>query len=311
VSNRYQYIVDKHLTVVLAGLDENMCVCPFCGGRSSLQFNSAKGLWICFRCGSKGDAERLVEKLGEIWTEFDFDFDESDPFTVVDAVTALPLSESYLRRFNTTAMNPHPYWRLKRKFTRAICDKWELGFDALTERVTIPVRDTHTRKLKGIIFRTLDTTPGDYPRYQNPAGFQKSNSLFGSWHATAADINSVCLVEGPLDAVTVDQAGVNVLAQYGSSLSVRQVAILHSLGIKNICLFYDFDDAGVEATLKSQQQLKDFNVTRVTWNTNVYCPENKEKCSCINFHQPDPGILRGKEIRRMVREAHGNSDQIW
>lgn len=284
-----------------------MCACPFCGGRSSLQFNTQKGLWVCFRCREKGSAKSLVEKLGEVWggTELDDERLFEDISTLMTAPsqsfhTTTSIPESYLRRFSYNNAYPHHYWTRERGFLQSTCERWELGYDPVSNRCTIPIRTPFDKKLKGIIYRALD---GSEPRYSNPPGFHKSSSLFGSWFCTSKHINSVALVEGPCDAVNVDQAGANVMAQYGSSLSNQQITLLHSLGIKRVCLFYDYDKAGIEATIETKAKLYDFEVASVTWNERIYCPMNPQDCKCARIHRPDPGMLTTRVIRKMLRDS--------
>jgi Toprim-like len=320
--NRFTALMREHLRVVVPGPENSMCLCPFCGGRQSLSFNDVKGLWLCFKCGEKGTAETLVKKLGGTYRDPEYSLALlSDQLRLLDA--DVPdvrrcLPESYLQRFHLPG-RVYRYWR-ERGFGADVCQRWELGMDALSGRYTLPFRDPFSGRLGGVIFRLPPGEPG--PRYQYPRGFDRRNSLYGSWHLVPTQSRTVSLVEGPTDCISVDRAGVPVAAQYGSSLSGGQVHLLHRLGIASVVLFYDYDWAGIKATRTAQQALADFQVRKVSWDTEKYCWHRLvcrcrfkhtagqlgqctvvKKCSCGRIHEPDPGSLGMEEILDMEERA--------
>lgn len=303
-----------------------MCECPFCGGRSSLGFNDVKGVWICFRCGEKGTAKSLVEKLQGVYTEPEVALEElsrelrSLERDVQSSQKSLP--DSYVRRFHQPG-RVHPLWR-KRGFDSSACDRWELGYDFLTARLALPFRDPFTGAVAGVIFRATD---GSIPRYQYPKGFSRSSSLYGSWIVGASSSHHTVLVEGPTDAIRVNQTGELSAAQYGSSLSLGQVRLLHRLGVSSATFFFDYDWAGLQALRKAEKVATDFTLDKVVWNPEKYCWHRRvcgchksihslirdrkivyrmeicpdiRKCGCGRIHEPDPGGLELKEIDDML-----------
>lgn len=315
----------RHLTVVHQGSEECMCTCPFCEGRSSLGFNDVKGVWICFRCGEKGTAKTLVEKLQGVYTEPEVALENlsrelrSLERDVQPGQKSLP--ESYLRRFHQNG-RVHRLWR-ERGFDGPTCDLWELGYDFLTARLALPFRDPFTGELAGIIFRATD---GSIPRYQYPKGFSRSSSLYGSWIVGASSSHHVVLVEGPTDAIRVYQTSSLSAAQYGSSLCSGQVRLLHRLGISSATLFFDYDRAGLAAVRKAEKTATDFSLDQIVWDTEKYCwhryicgctatrsstvfkehttnistCSKRRTCRCGRIHEPDPGGLDLKEIDDML-----------
>lgn len=325
-SNRFSAVMEQHLTVVHQSTEECMCTCPFCEGKASLGFNDVKGVWICFRCGEKGTAKSLVEKLQGVYTEPEVALEalsrelRSLERDVQSGQKSLP--ESYLRRFHQPG-RVHPLWR-ERGFNRAACDRWELGYDFLTARLALPFRDPFTRELTGVIFRATD---GSIPRYQYPKGFSRSSSLYGSWLVGAGPAHHVQLVEGPTDAIRVDQAGGLPASQYGSSLSLGQVRLLHRLGITSATFFFDYDRAGLAAVRKAEKVATEFVLDKVVWDNEKYCwhryvcgcasktaspakykihtyeiskCDRRKSCRCGRIHEPDPGGLELKEIDGML-----------
>lgn len=303
-----------------------MCSCPFCGGKASLGFNDAKGVWICFRCGEKGTAKSLVQKLEGVYTEPEVALEElsrelrSLERDVQSSQRALP--ESYLRRFHQPG-RVHTLWR-ERGFDSATCDRWELGYDFLTARLALPFRDPFTGSIAGVIFRATD---GSIPRYQYPKGFSRSSSLYGSWLVRSSSSHHVQLVEGPTDAIRVDQAGGLPASQYGSALSLGQVRLLHRLSVTSATFFFDYDWAGLQAVRKAEANAKEFVLDKVVWDNSKYCWHrrvcgchksihslirdkkviykmeicpDRRKCGCGRIHEPDPGGLDLKEIDYML-----------
>lgn len=285
-----------------------MCTCPFCEGKSSLGFNDVKGLWICFKCGEKGSAKTLVEKLEGRYTEPEVELSEiSSELRLLERdvqQVQSHLPEAYLRRFHQ-AGRVHQLWR-DRGFEVAVSDRWELGYDFLTGRLSIPFRDPFTGRLAGVIFRATD---GSIPRYQYPRGFARRSSLYGSWFVDASDSRHGILLEGPTDAINVGRADTDSrrvlpLGQYGSSTSTGQVRLLHRLGITSATLFFDYDRAGLHATEQAQEVAgPSLLLDKVVWNKKKYCWRRKDECRCLRIHQPDPGSLGVKEIQRMLERT--------
>lgn len=330
--NQYTGLMLDHLNVVQRGTEENAAECPFCGGRSSLQFNDVKGVWICFKCGESGTAKKLVQLLNGTYAEPEIDLANlSKELRELQEQSYEParfLPESILLRYSNRTSAPHRLWQA-RGFDKKVCDRWELGFDPLADRggaLTLPYRSPDTRHLDGIIFRAVE--PGDGPRYKFPKGFAKAKSLYGSW-IPASYPGTITLVEGPTDAIRVDQALHRAMAQYGSSISAGQIRLLHRLGTRRLVLFYDYDRAGLRATEKGEHLADEFEVRRVRWNRKKYCWHGtvcgcpfgfKEKdiwiahtstgncpsmraCKCGRIHEPDPCSLELKEIQNMVKRA--------
>lgn len=323
-TNRFSAIMQQNLNVVYESAAECMCSCPFCGGNTSLGFNDMKGLWICFRCGEKGTAKTLVEALQGVYTEPEVELDEisAELRSLERDVQSVQkyLPESYLRRFSPQG-RVHQLWR-DRGFGDATCLRWELGYDFLTNRLTVPFRDPFTGRLAGVFYRTIE---GDGPRYQYPRGFARSSSLYGSWFIANGTSQQCVLGEGPTDAISISRVSDDAASVYGSSVTQGQIRLLHRLGIKTVVLFFDYDRAGIRATRKAEALAAELAVEKVVWNKEKYCWHRfvcgcgscdplelsvcrkriRKKCRCGRIHEPDPGILRVKEISKMLGRTKG------
>lgn len=275
----YSDAVERAFEVTLRSGDEFMVRCPRHEDRSaSLQVNVVKGLFVCFSCGWKGSIRTLLGNIREPEPEI------ADVLKILDAVDAAAhikptriLSEATLKRYSF----PTDYWA-SRRFTETTISAWNLGYDALEDDAIIPIRDLHGR-LISIARRRLNKDSG--PKYLYQKGFQRTHNLFGSW---MADDDMVTITEGPLDAISVWQAGFPAVAQYGSALNERQVAVLHQMGVAEVVLFYDNDLAGRKATEHALPLLRDFM---------VYCVD-------YTVGDPkDPGATSMKRIRKRVNDA--------
>jgi hypothetical protein len=234
------------------------------------------------------------------------------------------LDENYLARFKGDS--PNGYWQ-SRRFTAETQAKWGLGYDPIEDRCTIAFRDS-SGNLLGVIQRRMDN---EFPRYLYPKGFDRLGSLFGSWEIATSESDSIALTEGSTDAIRVNQTGYPAVAQYGSTIGPRQVKLLRKLGVREITLFYDYDEAGRKAEQQALEVLDGFIVYRVVWDESKYCwhlklcgcgqhdwksiafCKNKKMCKCGRKHEMDPGKLKDKEIKKMIagRVLAGKRKSIW
>lgn len=88
--------------------------------------------------------------------------------------------------------------------------------------------------------------------YNYPREVKKSDTLFGFSIATA---DRVALVESPLDAVRLHQAGVPAVSSFGAAVSNRQVELL-ARHFTVVVVALDNDEAGREAASKILPKLR-------------------------------------------------------
>jgi DNA primase len=134
--------------------------------------------------------------------------------------------------------HPAVVYMLGRGFDGAALNRWQLGYDALSQRITIPVRD-HTGKLVGFKARALD--PDRQPRYLvigdgrefRPYGFdtyRKSEYVFGLDRALQSySGGSIVLVEGELNAIAMfERHNIAAVGMAGSEFSDTQRELVAS-----------------------------------------------------------------------------------
>lgn len=153
-----------------------------------------------------------------------------------------------------------------RGFDSKILEKWEIGYDQISDRITIPIRD-HEGKLVGFKGRhwRKDVEPrymilGDRPGH-NRYGFQpyqKSHYVFGLDRYNEFIIKQAILVEGELNVIAMDQHGLSeTLGIAGSEFSEKQCSLI-KYHCDSVVLYLDNDKAGSKGTKKVIEMLSPY-----------------------------------------------------
>ena len=202
---------------------------------------------------------------------------------------------------------------VKRGFTREMFDKWGIQWDEDKGAMRLPIMN-RDGKLQSNIWRYPE---GVTPKYRYEKGFQRSETLYGLWRLGTV-VTDVVLVEGPLDAIWVQEAGWNGLAILGSSLSESQAMIIRRLKPKRILLCLDNDPAGMLATQKAASLLK----TNGCWVYRVKLPQRWKDIQEVPRDRVN-NILKRIELsvngkgmihsrfRRWTNSTKSNSNGIW
>ena len=135
----------------------------------------------------------------------------------------------------------------------------ESYYDAFRNRLMIPILDIHGRV---VAFGGRVLSEEDEPKYLNSSEtetFNKRRMLFNLREAIPLirRQNSVIIVEGYLDAISLWQSGIkNVVATLGTAISAEQIQIL-ARNCEVLYLCYDADTAGQRATIRAISMQKD------------------------------------------------------
>jgi DNA primase len=131
-------------------------------------------------------------------------------------------------------------------------------YDRFRNRLMFPIRNIKG-EIVGFGGRALGSDGAKYMNTPETPLFHKSSILYGVDLAREAikRANAVVLVEGYIDVIAAHQAGFsNVVAPMGTALTAEQVGIIKRLA-KTVYLALDADAAGMQATLKGLQTLRD------------------------------------------------------
>ena len=91
--------------------------------------------------------------------------------------------------------------------------------------------------------------------------YSKSKNIYGLFEAknSIVDSDQALIVEGYTDVMALQQSGVkNAVASLGTALTTEQIELLGRF-TKNIVLVFDSDTAGVNASLKGIERLREYN----------------------------------------------------
>ena len=245
--------VDWYDVLLEAGIDLNgfgdqfSLLCPFHeDSRSSLAINTERGLWICYAGCGQGSLKYFLAKYLDISKEeidsyiskrynlFDIDMFEDKEEKIEEELLEVefPYESGYV-----------PKWIFERGFNKETLNKWEcaVGED---NSLVIPVK-TDNRKVVGWVSRRLYASP----KYMYSKGLKCSKLLFGQNHIKSSPF--VCVTEGTLDTMWLDQHGYPSVAIFGASMSRQQQEMLVSLPTQEVVLCLDNDSAGQIATDKA------------------------------------------------------------
>lgn len=129
-------------------------------------------------------------------------------------------------------------------------------YDRMRGRIIIPIADIfgHTVGFGGRIINSEDEK--NLPKYLNSPEtilFNKRNLLFGldKAHRAISNANSVIVVEGYMDAISLVNAGVeNVVATLGTAFTAEHAKLILKYARK-VIFCYDSDEAGQNATVRA------------------------------------------------------------
>ncbi len=182
-------------------------------------------------------------------------------------------------------------------------------YDRFRKRVMFPIIDIRGRVI-AFSGRAMpgDTSGGKYVNTSDTPVYKKSENLFGMNFAKSHCAESIILVEGNMDVISLHQAGFrNAVAALGTSFTNEQAKLL-SRYTKEIILTLDADAAGIKAAARAGEILKNTGLkVRV-----VSVPDGKDPDEFIKKHGAARfgAVLEGavNEIEYKLLAAVGDID---
>ena len=240
--------------------DEFSIRCPFHDDRvNSCSINIDKGVWICFAGCGQGSLYSFLMKYLHISydevqqrvlkTEASFNLDMFNEFMVVEEEmheVDFPFTRGYV-----------PEWIFDRGFNKETLRKWDCSLGHY-ESLVIPIR-TLQSMLVGWVTRRQNITP----KYLYSKGLRRSKLLFGQ-QLISETVPFVCITEGSLDTMWLDQHGFPSVALLGASISKCQQDLTLKLPTEELVLCLDNDEAGMIGLHKAMSCLsKNFMVSYI------------------------------------------------
>lgn len=195
------------------------------------------------------------------------------------SVTTYP--EEILKQYGNT---PNMLW-LKDGISLETQRKWNVGYDVLSQRITLPIRSA-TSELIGVKGR-CNYEPDEYEAkylYLTPS-CPMSQTLFGySENYSSLYENDVWIVESEKSVLKMSSWGYNNVVALGSnSLSTTQCKLLLSLNPKSVTFMLD-KSLPLENTKRNAELLKTFCTMRQirirywSWIDNITLPDKSAPC---------------------------------
>lgn len=300
--------------------------------RPSAYVNSQTGLHMCQACKFHGRLVDLVADVQQVSVAsaesflsatYGVAFDEpvGGSFAAeIDALLRPPLTviphirpvESWLSatRLNWIGGDLEPYQRyiVERGLERETLWSYDVGYDYLSDRLTIPVRDLDG-ELYGIKGRDWSGRHGaKYLVLGDSASMIARGSLcygFGTYPKNkvvfglhrARHIRQAVLVEGELDAIALWQMGVQrPLATGTAQMSARQVQLLVD-ECEEVVVLYDRDEAGEQGWRQVVEMLEPYISVRVADPIDVdpmdACRDGREQEVLDAIAAARPPLARG------------------
>lgn len=170
---------------------------------------------------------------------------------------------------------PAPYFMYSRKpsWSANILDKYDVGYcngdhlEGMRCRSVIPIYDAEYYHVIGYTGRSIfekcpqcggyhyhkskcPKHPGSYSKWKNSSGFNRDQHLFNLWFAKPHILQrrKAVLVEGPGEVLRVEEAGIQIsLATLGVGLTDAQQILLEMLGVNEVIICMNSDEAGQES----------------------------------------------------------------
>ncbi len=132
-------------------------------------------------------------------------------------------------------------------------------------RIMFPVRDTQNRV---VAFSGRALSPNDKAKYINSSDsliYSKRNTLYGLYESKEElrknKEKNIIICEGNFDVITLKQIGCDiVVAPLGTAFTQEQVQLLKKYNPSKVILFFDNDNAGINATNKALTLLLENNI---------------------------------------------------
>lgn len=255
--NKFERLIASRPKSQKGANNEYLIRCPYHNdNKPSMGVNVAKGLFVCYACGEKGNAVKLTKKLvrGLKWKEA---VEYYEPHDVNDVREEICLPEEYRSFFPMSELGREgrkacEYLIQQRKIPLDLIREFRLGYCAtglFAHRVIVPV---YTRgMLKTFVAR--DYTGAAEKKVKYPVGSEPSGSLFGYDRAVVNNAQVIVVCEGWADALALWRTFSHsvIFQSWGAvalgtnRISIEQVMLLNKF--KSFTIMLDNDAEGQKA----------------------------------------------------------------
>lgn len=265
--------------------NQYVCTCPFCQKEEHFYIDKTSQLFHCKRCNESGNIYKLLRFVDKLYL--------LQGATVVERETIASvrsLIEEGVDSGSTDVPEELPVvampvgWRVLtsgnsylsgRGVSAEEAVRYEIGETRMLSKyknyILIPIRDGGA--VRGFIGRYASKRiPEGKLRYNNSVGTEFGSLLFGYDEIVAGVTNTVILVEGIFDKISVDRflglalaPEVKCVATFGKKISKVQINKLVTKAVRRVILLYDFD--AVKDIKRYGLELEKFFITDITFTS--------------------------------------------
>ena len=265
--------------------NQYICDCPFCGKESHFYIDKTTQLFDCKKCGEHGNIYKLLRYVDKLYLLQGATVEERETIESVRSVLATLVDSGEEETSESLPVIPMPAgWRVLERGNSYLkgrgvsaeeCRRYEIGstnlFSKYKNYLLVPIRDNG--QVCGFIGRYAGrTVPDGKLRYNNSIGTEFARLLFGYDEILSGQTNTVILVEGIFDKISVDRflglwenKEVKCVATFGKKISDAQIAKLVAKQVRRVILLYDFD--AVKDIKRYGLALEKFFVTDITFTS--------------------------------------------
>jgi len=257
----YEILKALHLDPPIDG-GEYQIICPLHDERRpSCSINVDTGKWICFAGCGAGDLQLLVKLVRKTTAH------EARNFIEQHGMYRIPTASELFKHDVVDEDKPLPEisfpfekgrvpkWIYSRGISKESLLRWEAGVDDKAG-LALPVRDANNRMVGWVLRQRVAE-----PKYLYYPGMKKSKVLFGQ-HLLPKRVDALYVVEGSLDAISLDQYGYPAVSLLGAMVSEAQVKLLRNIKAGKIVLVLDNDEAGQKGTKKGLTKLREYGIVK-------------------------------------------------
>jgi 5S rRNA maturation endonuclease (ribonuclease M5) len=255
-----------------------------------MSVNTDTGLWQCFKSGRRGNFVQLVAAVNQTTFERARSFvlfesikrgDSEDQPKLEPGQKIFYTQKEFMEEFECHPL--HEFVRVDKAWKLIGDFVFDRKLDLTAFNEARPWFGSFTGKFAGRVFipyysddddifffQARGILPSSYPKYLNYTDLKASEVLYPfDWGQ-----DRVVVTEGPVDAITLQQCGVNATSIMGSHISRQQARQLREFG-GSVILSMDNDDVGKLAMMKNFEYLKKQGVSsrKISF---LPCPRGKD-----------------------------------
>lgn len=258
-----------------------VCDCPFCGKESHFYVNKITQKFQCKKCWEQGEITKLLRFLGKTYLLEGATIQEDQELTSIRSIISEKHEDKVQLQDLPTVKMPIGWkvckqsipYLINRHVDGKTCARYNIGITNLSPRfknyILIPIYDNG--EIKGYIGRyAAKKVPEDKLRYNNSLGTEFAQLLFGYDEIVKDETETVILVEGVFDKISVDSHlglwednKIKCVCTFGKKISEYQIEKLKRKNVAKVILLFDYD--ALSEIKKYGILLSEYFVTGITF----------------------------------------------